>query len=186
MKRAVLAAVALGMAILAAAASSCVGEGGDACDGDCLCPSRSVFTLEAADGGTVPAGASVSAFMERRCGTLDCHGSDYRPMRLYGRFGLRDPAGTDISGGKATTPRELADNYAAVCTVQPEATQAVVEGSGDPEALLILRKARGVEAHKGGQVVVPGSASDKCILGWLRGDDPALVAQNCQTALNGL
>ncbi len=185
--RALLIAGTLGAALLAAGLSSCVGAGGDACIGACECPSEAVFTLQPIDGGTAPAGASVSAYMERRCGTLDCHGSISRPLRLYSRFGLRDPGAMDVSGGSATTSGELALNYAAVCTLQPEATDAVVNGIGDPESLILLEKARGIVAHKGGQIVTQGvSPGDKCIAGWLRGDDPATVAQNCQAALNGL
>jgi hypothetical protein len=185
------ATFALVIALLAAAgsgllASSCVGNGGSACDGPCQCPSEPVFTLEAADGGAPPPGASVSAYMERRCGTLDCHGAPERPMRIYGRFGLRDPSAPNVSGGAATTPTELADNYAAICTVQPEATQAVVDGTGDPSLLYVVQKARGNESHKGGQIVTVGSPGDDCILGWLRGDPPATVAAACQAAVNGL
>jgi hypothetical protein len=179
---AALAAAAIGGVL----ASSCVGNGGSACDGPCACPSEPIFTLEAADGGAVPAGASVSAYMERRCGTLDCHGAPERPMRIYGRFGLRDPSAPNYSGGAATTATELADNYAAVCTIQPEATNDVVEGIGDPSLLYVVQKARGNEAHKGGQIVTVGSPGDNCILGWLRGDPPATVAAACQTAVNGL
>ena len=184
--RAVLLAATAGAAIFAASLSSCVGAGGTACDGACSCPSEAVFTLQAVDGGTVPAGASVSAYLERRCGTLDCHGSAARPLRLYGRLGLRDPAGTDISGGKATTPAELSDNYSAVCSLQPELMSAVVEGTADPESVLLLEKARGIEGHKGGQVFDQGSPADSCVAGWLRGDAPAMVAQSCQTAIDGL
>jgi hypothetical protein len=184
--RAILLSATLGAALVAASLSSCVGAGGTACDGACGCPSQAVFSLTAADGGTVPAGASVSAYLERRCGTLDCHGSVGRPLRIYGQLGLRDPAGTDFSGGKTTTPAELADNYSAVCTLQPEQMSAVAQGIADPEAVLLLEKARGIEAHKGGQVFDQGSPADDCVAGWLRGDDPGMVAQSCQTAIAGL
>lgn len=33
----------------------------------------------------------VSEVLERRCGTLDCHGQPARPLRLYGNSGLRRP-----------------------------------------------------------------------------------------------
>lgn len=35
--------------------------------------------------------ASVSEVMERRCGTLDCHGQAARPLRIYSSSGLRRP-----------------------------------------------------------------------------------------------
>jgi hypothetical protein len=34
---------------------------------------------------------SVSEVMERRCGTLDCHGQPSRPLRIYSSIGLRLP-----------------------------------------------------------------------------------------------
>ena len=40
----------------------------------------------------------VSEVLERRCGTLDCHGQPARPLRIYGNTGLRRPepeAGTE-------------------------------------------------------------------------------------------
>src|SRR6185312_12256946 len=128
-----------------------------------------------------------SEYMDRRCGTLDCHGSDSRPMRLYGRLGLREPAETNVSGGKPTTPAELIANYGAVCSIEPEKTAAAVQDQGQSaELLLVVQKARGNEAHKGGAVVKQGSPGDNCIAGWLRGDDPAMVAAACQTAIGGL
>ncbi len=125
--------------------------------------------------------------MGRRCGTLDCHGSTTRPMRLYGGFGLRDPSGTDVSGGKSTTAAELVLNYEAVCSIEPEATQAAVDDDGQSaDQLLVVEKALGVEAHKGGQVVTQGSPGYNCIAGWLKSDPPATVAAACQTAIQGL
>jgi hypothetical protein len=32
-----------------------------------------------------------------------------------------------------------------------------------------VRKARGTEAHKGGQLITPGDDQDKCITSWLAG-----------------
>jgi len=192
-KRAILLLIAasLGAGSLSFGASSCITQGVAACTdasgnpAACACPSESVFTGIWPDGG--PPGAAVSEYMTRRCGTLDCHGTETRPMRLYGRLGLRDPLETNVSGGKATTPLELTDSYAAVCNVEPEATQAAVEDQGaSGELLLIVQKARGIEAHKGGQVVTQGSPGDNCIAGWLREDDSATVAAACQAAINGL
>ena len=41
---------------------------------------------------------SVSALLEQRCGTLDCHGDVARPFKLYGRIGLRAPIFDPDSG----------------------------------------------------------------------------------------
>jgi len=174
---AVAAVSALGLAL-----SSCVGDGGSEVY---ACPSEEVFTGRWPDGG--PPGASVSEYMARRCGTLDCHGSELRPMRLYGQYGLRDPAESNVSGGKATTLAELEANYAAVCSQEPEKTAKAVDDVGQSaEKLLVVQKARGAEAHKGGAVVKQNSPGDQCVAGWLRGDDAPLVAAACQTAIDGL
>ncbi len=187
-----LLVAALGAASLFAVVPSCITQGVAACTNDdgtaaaCACPSEPVFTGLWPDGGA-PAGASVSEYMDRRCGTLDCHGSAERPLRLYGRLGLREPTQLNVSGGAATTPLEATDNYAAACNIQPEQTAAVVADDGaSGELLLIVEKARGIEAHKGGQIVTEGSPGDNCIAGWAREDDPAMVAAACQTAINGL
>lgn len=147
------------------------------------CPSEAVFTGVSGDGG--PAIASVNAFMERRCGTLDCHGIATIPMRLYGRYGRRlDP--NDYPGkGPGTTLDELAANYASVCSVEPEKTAEQVQNFGQKaEELLIVRKARGIEGHKGGVVMKEGSPADQCIVGWLRGQKLDAVAPLCQQALD--
>jgi hypothetical protein len=149
------------------------------------CPSRESFTGEPADGGADV--QAVSAFMERRCGTLDCHGSVLRPMRLLGKYGLRDPAQHNVTGGAPTTASEIDENYAAVCNVEPEQMdKAAADFGQSAEKLLILQKARGVEGHKGGAIVVQGTAGDDCILGWLRGDKLSTVAPRCQAAIGAL
>jgi hypothetical protein len=167
----------------AVAVAACVGDGGTE---TYECPDQRVFTGRWPDGGA-PAGASVSEYMSRRCGTLDCHGSELRPMRLYGQYGLRQPAESNVSGGMPTTLAELKANYGAVCSIEPEKTSKAVDDNGQSaEQLLIVEKARGNEAHKGGAVVKQGGPGDLCIAGWLRGDDPAMVAAACQQAIDGL
>src|SRR6185503_17022392 len=124
-------------------------------------------------------------FMERRCGTLDCHGSMFRPMRLYGRLGLRDPVEKNVTGGKATTPRELDENYASVCGLEPEKmSQVVADVGASADKLLLVAKARGVEGHQGGAVVKQGSAGDECLVIWLRGYKPDALAKACQKAID--
>jgi hypothetical protein len=87
----------------------------------------------------------VSAVLERRCGNLDCHGSPYRALKIYGKFGLRRPQnlmdfpmkdsmGMDIggdydsyySGGIPTTIPELTDNYDSVISLEPVLMQSVI------------------------------------------------------------
>jgi hypothetical protein len=171
-------------AAIAGLASGCLGDEATARQ-TFKCPSRESFTGEPEGGG--PDVQAVSAFMERRCGTLDCHGSSLRPMRLLGKYGLRDPLQHNVTGGAPTTATEVDENYAAVCNIEPEQMDKVVEDFGQSaEKLLILQKARGVEGHKGGTIVVQGRPGDNCILGWLRGDKLADVAPHCQAAIGAL
>lgn len=83
----------------------------------------------------------VSKVLELRCGTLDCHGNTFRPLRIYGQTGLRRPVVPDpdtgelpedagitadqypdyYSGGPVdTTDAELLDNARTFCGLEPE------------------------------------------------------------------
>lgn len=117
----------------------------------------------------------VAAFLEHRCGTLDCHGQIGRNLRLYGYDGLR-LAAADLPGGAPTTSDEIDADFRSVTGLEPELLNAVVaEGGAHPERLTLVRKGRGTEHHKGGALVMPGDAQDRCLLGWLAGavDDTA-------------
>ena len=120
----------------------------------------------------------VSQVYERRCGTLDCHGQATRPFRIYSRDGLRKPdptlqkgqAGAYVSGGAdATTAAEIDSNYHSACGLEPERMANVVAKKQPIETLTLVRKPRLTEAHKGGMVLPPGSAGDKCIASWIEG-----------------
>jgi hypothetical protein len=125
--------------------------------------------------------------MERRCGTLDCHGAATIPMRLYGQLGRRHPAEGNVPGGAVTTAAELEANYGTVCSIEPEKTAEQVADFGQKaEELLIVRKARGIEGHKGGPIVKEGDPGDQCIVGWLRGLKLEAIAGPCQQAIDRL
>lgn len=164
------------LALSVSSLSSCIDEP-DARP-EMLCPDRQVFTN------------FVSPLMERRCGMLDCHGNDRRPMRLYGELGLRivDPADLNRTGGDATTALEVDANYRSVCGVEPEAVNGVTldPGGQSVNRLLLVRKARGTEGHKGGKVLDPFDDADLCVVGWLRGDNPRGIRASCQAALDRL
>ncbi len=123
---------------------------------------------------TLPDRASfpaVSDLLGKRCGTLDCHGSAYRNLRVYSSQGLRLGA-TDrpISKG-LTTDVEYDASYESLVTLEPEIMSAVVSAGGaSPERLTFVRKARGTEAHKGGSLMHAGDAEDQCITSWLAGN----------------
>lgn len=122
------------------------------------------------EGGNV----GVSTFLERRCGTLDCHGQIGRPLRIYGSRGLRltlDDGGSNTTGKEATTEAERYANYQAAISVEPELMSVVEnEGGANPDRLLLVRKPRQMERHKGGAVVVAGDDGDTCLISWLQGN----------------
>ena len=109
--------------------------------------------------------------VETTCATLDCHGVDGRPLRLYGEIGLR--AADDLRDTPMTM-EELAANVHAFEGVDPEAPS--------PEESLIILKPLGVEGggleHAGGTLFLRGDATYRCFIGWLTDSlaDPATSA----------
>lgn len=137
----------------------------------------------------------VSPVLEKRCGTLDCHGHPARPLRLYGSRGLRlvpvedlldpnAPGDPDlVPGGVATTDEEYEANRRSVCGLEPELTTRVIDGLAEPLELLLLRKPLLIERHKGSQLFVPNSPTNNCIVGWLKGK---LSSSECDAAAKEL
>ena len=122
----------------------------------------------------------VQGFIDHRCGSLDCHGTRYRNLRMWGSDGMRLAYG-DVPGGAPTTTDETNATYQSIVQLEPEVMSAVVVDHGaNPERLTFVRKARGTEAHAGGAIVKPGDARDRCILSWLAGAADVLA---CSTAL---
>lgn len=122
------------------------------------------FTQFADDNG------GVHLFLERRCGTLDCHGQAGRPFRLFSMGGLRltNDAGL-ISGMGADTPEEVYANFQALVGLQPEDTSKVVSGVEPPTVLLVVAKPLALQTHKGGAVLAQGDSGDVCLESWLSG-----------------
>jgi len=120
----------------------------------------------------------VANTLDAHCGTLDCHGASGRNFRMYGYSGRRlDPK--DVSGGLATTPREVGADYCSLTSLEPEILAAVVaEGGARPERLTFIRKARGAESHTGGTVFPAGSDGDKCLTLWLAGKGESASCDN--------
>jgi hypothetical protein len=116
----------------------------------------------------------VALMLIQACGTLDCHGTVGRNLRLYGNTGLRFSP-TDVPTALTpTTDDEIAQDYLSVVGLEPEIMSAVVaSGGANPERLTLVRKARGEESHKGGAIVVPLDARDICMTTWLAGGNPA-------------
>ncbi len=117
--------------------------------------------------GTDP---GVHTFLERRCGTLDCHGQLGRPFRLFSTVGLRliNDAGL-VSGGGPDTAQEIFANYEALVGLQPVDTSLVTEGRESPRSLLVVAKPLALQVHKGGAVLAPGDSGDVCLESWLTG-----------------
>jgi hypothetical protein len=103
------------------------------------------------------------------CGTLDCHGQIGRNLRFFGARGLR-LAPQDNPGDNATTAREYDEDYFSLIGLEPELLSDVIaDGGARPERLSLVRKARALDAHKGGRLMVPGDPRDLCLLSWLAG-----------------
>lgn len=119
-------------------------------------PARSTFPL-------------VADALQPSCGTLDCHGQRGRNLRLYGGRGLRlDPRGN--AADEPTTDAEYEASFRSLTSLEPETLDEVVlSGGTDPERLTLVRKARGVELHKGGIQMLPGDPLDRCLLSWIAG-----------------
>ncbi len=124
----------------------------------------------------------ISSVVERRCGTLDCHGSTYRPLKIYAQIGLRRPeekGSTNVKsfkdyyagGSEPTTEAELFDNYTSMIGLEPEILANVVAGKDLPDSLTLVRKPRLREKHKGGLIWNQSDPGDLCLINWLTGID---------------
>jgi hypothetical protein len=119
---------------------------------------------------------NVDPYLQRRCGTLDCHGQPGRPYRLYGFSGIRDyaeEAGSPlVSGQQPTTPGEIVANFQAAVGLEPEEMSRVVARQGqNPDTLLLLRKPLrkdDKERHKGGKLMSEDDVGYRCVTAWLR------------------
>jgi hypothetical protein len=115
----------------------------------------------------------VADYLDHRCGTLDCHGQIGRNLRMWGCDGLRLSA-SDLSGcvsGPPTTPDEYEATYRSLVGLEPAVMSAVVhERAVNPNLLTFVRKATGVEGHKGGQLITSGDDQYKCVVSWLAGN----------------
>lgn len=126
----------------------------------------------------------VAELLDVRCGSLDCHGTIARNLRLFGSAGLRWAPGDRPLVPLCDTTDEVAQDYESVVDLEPEVMSRVVAGGGtDPGALTMVRKARGTEAHKGGAIWSTGDDSDRCLTSWLASSTDASA---CQRALQSV
>jgi len=122
----------------------------------------------------------VSLVIVDKCGSIDCHGSKYRNMRLYGYGSSRfNPAHRPAF--PETTQAEADQNYESVAAVEPNLfRQVIAEGGINPQRLTFIRKGRGTEDHKGGTTILPGDDADLCIQSWLQSK---VDTARCQAAV---
>jgi hypothetical protein len=114
--------------------------------------------------------APVGNYLESRCGTLDCHGQTGRNLRIWGCEGMRlEPDASPANCNQPTTEAEHEATYRSLVGLEPQVMSTVFAGcseaisdGGDvyppglschPELLSFIQKARGIEAHKGGQLI---------------------------------
>jgi hypothetical protein len=141
----------------------------------CSTPVDGRFTVAAPDRASFP---DVAQAMVQHCGSLDCHGNRYRNLRLYGNIGLRWDSKDHPLSPPCTTSAEVDQDFDSVVGLEPEAMNTVAANHGaQPDDLLMIRKARGSESHKGFVVMVPGDDLDNCIVGWLQGQPNKAACQ---------
>jgi hypothetical protein len=146
-------------------------------------PSDARIGIDAPDRTQFP---PVADFLGHRCGSLDCHGNAQRNFIIYGTEGLRltppDASLPFTPGGQRTSVAEYDATYRSLVGLEPTLMSEVVAGHGaHPEVLTFVRKARGEEHHKGGQLITPGDDQDVCIATWLAGQTDTT---RCANALN--
>jgi hypothetical protein len=136
------------------------------------------------DPGTFP---PVAELLVIRCGSLQCHGTPARNLRLYGSAGLRLLSSASPLVPPCDTQAEVDQDYQSVVGLEPQTLSAVVAAGGsNPERLTMLRKARGTESHKGGPIWTQGDDSDTCLTSWLAGKANAgSCAQGMASVLPG-
>ena len=147
---------------------------------------------ESGEFGELPDKASfidnkVSLFMEVRCGGLDCHGQEGRPLRIYGQTGLRRrPREDGLRDNSPTTDEERTENYLSVVGLEPEAMAECFESKGEKfETFQLLKKPLDIEndgiRHKGGPVLRPTQSDPgwQCLYGWV---SDSVDAAQCELA----
>jgi len=147
-----------GLALVAAGAFACQDPSGRVTES---VPDRATFPY-------------VGQMLVSKCGTIDCHGTIARNLRIFGDEGLRYGASDRPCVPPETTPAEFQNDYDSVVGLEPEVmTQVVLDHGADPERLDLLAKPLGLDEHKGnvnGNVLIrEGDDAYRCIASWLAG-----------------
>lgn len=118
--------------------------------------------------------ALVHPVLERRCGSIDCHGQLPRGLRVYGANGMRLPNTSGLTPGVgATTPEEARATYESILGLEPEKTNQLVARTPrrleDAYDLTFLSKPLQLERHRPGRSLAKGQPAEQCITTWLLG-----------------
>lgn len=122
--------------------------------------------------------AEVQGYVAPRCATLDCHGDEGRPLRLYGEVGLRQFADGVVDRDAPLTTAELEENALSAANVDPGAPTV------DAHLLLLkpLAESAGGAQHEGEEIWAdrddPGYL---CLRAWLAGE-VATASDSCAAA----
>jgi hypothetical protein len=123
----------------------------------------------------------VAELVQHRCGTLDCHGSVGRNLRIYGDEGLRYSASDTPCLPEQTTTTEIQQDYESIVDLEPEQlTTVLAAGGADPQSLTFIAKPLGLESHMGGTVFQTGDDTYTCLTSWLEGQ---VATASCLAAL---
>ena len=121
----------------------------------------------------------VHKALQVSCGTLDCHGQVGRNLRLFGGRGLRLDR-KDNSADGVTTDAEYEASYWSLVGLEPETLSQVISAKGERlSQLSLIRKARGIEKHKGGVCMKNKDPLDVCLVSWLLGGS-AMDQKSCE------
>lgn len=122
----------------------------------------------------VAAFQQMQPFLEGRCATLDCHGDEGRPMRLYSETGLRMPG---VDRDLPFTPEELQANAFSFLAVDPG-----VSADRHLSFLKPLAESEGGMEHVGEDVFLPDDDEARCVRGWLARETDASWTSSCEAA----
>lgn len=97
-----------------------------------------------------PFAEHVHPLLARRCGSLDCHGSGDRALRIYSLSGAR--LGGARVGREPTSKEEISVSLATIVSIAPA---------------LVFDKAMGRAGHEGGALVFAFDPAETCLSEWL-------------------
>lgn len=124
----------------------------------------------------------VASVLQSNCGTLDCHGSPARNLRVYSAYGMR-ATGDCVPGDPDTTEADVDETYRSLIGVDPEGLARLArESHSNASGWIVTSKARGLERHAGGSRLPAGGHGDRCLVSWILG---AIETDECNADVLG-